>query len=102
MHEYRHLYPAVLLPALLFMACLSFTGCKVYTINKSDLESRLNPKHSKHGLSLNNLYKKQYRNNIDTLICADEIGQLKTRRFGRDSKIRIYTKDKSVKYYMKT
>src|SRR5687768_16143913 len=103
MREYRHLYTPAPLPVFFFMACLSFSGCRVYTIKKSDLETHLKPVDAGGGLSLNNLYKKQYHNNIDTLLCVDEIGQVKTRRFGRDSKIKIYTRrNKAIKYYVKS
>jgi hypothetical protein len=106
MHSNRHARCSFILrSALLLLGSILLVQCKVYTINKSDLESKLRPRGNEvRGLSLNTIYKKQYKNGIDTLIVADESGNvIKARRFGYDSKIRVITKkNKSIKYYVKS
>ena len=108
MHEFRHLlYRSLIkLPVLISVCVISLTNCKVYTINKNDLESKLSPKQDKHykGLgSLPSMYKKQYVNTIDTLTCSDAVGKTKTKRLKCDSKITIITnKNKVIKFYAKT
>jgi hypothetical protein len=87
------------LPVIAFLCLLS--GCKVYTINKADLESGLKQGHSR-GLSINHLYKKQYKNSLDTVVCIDEVGKKKLRRLSQDSKVIIYTRNQSIKYYVKS
>ena len=92
------------LAALLTIVTASFTGCKVYTVDKSDLENELLPKGNEvKGLSLNSIYKKQFRNSIDTLELLDETGSVKLKRIHHDSRITIITrKNKAIKYYAKT
>jgi hypothetical protein len=111
MHEYRHkCWSLAKLPILISIMAIGLTNCStVYTINKTDLETRLKPKtcdvsSKKPALNmLNSLYRKQYINNIDTLSCADAIGRIKTKRFNYDSKITVITHDKrTIKFYAKT
>jgi hypothetical protein len=105
MHTNRQKCRSLLkLTALLSIMSLSFTGCRVYTINKSDLENELMPKEGEiKGLSLNSIYRKQFKNNIDTLECLDESGAVILKRINYDSRITIVTrKNKSIKYYAKT
>lgn len=89
--------------------CFSFSSCKVYTINKSDLEGKLKTKScfsckEIYGLNrLDNMYNKQYTNSIDTVTCTSNEGQLCTKRFTYDTKITIRTHGKKkVKLYAKT
>ncbi len=111
MHVNRHhlCRNLVKLPALILLLGLSLSGCKVYTIDKTHLETSLKPKSSKifsKGLGLNALiamYKKTYNNHVDTLLCLDPIGNIKTKRLKFDSKITVITTDnKSYKFYAKT
>jgi len=109
MHEYRHrCWSFIKLPLLFFILAIGLTNCSVYTINKTDLESKLKPKEkahsSKKGLNvLTSMHSKSYNNAIDTLKCSDAVGQVKTKRFNYDSKITVITnKNKSVKFYAKT
>ncbi|PBQ31996.1 hypothetical protein CNR22_09510 [Sphingobacteriaceae bacterium] len=87
---------------------LGLASCSVYTINKSDLESKLKPKENSHaqkkGLNkLAAMHDKHYVNAIDTLKCADAVGQIRTKRFNYDSKITVVTnRNKTIKFYAKT
>src|SRR5436305_9288539 len=97
MHEYRHkCWSLIKLPLLISILALSQARCKVYTINKSDLETKLKPgencKHAKGLNSLTTMYTKQYINNVDTLRCSDAVGRVKTKRLRYDSKITIVTR----------
>lgn len=98
------------LSALLLCSTILFTSCAVCTVNKSVLEEKLKLK-SEHpnykGISYNavSLVKKgkPYNNNIDTLLCLDQVGKKKLKRFGYSSKVTIVTNtDKSVKVYAKS
>jgi hypothetical protein len=110
MHVNRHRCRSLVkLPALLFFVAIGLVQCKVYTINKTTLENKLNPKtgftdfKTLNAHSVNTLYKKQFRNNLDTVTCLHESGEIKTKRFNLDSKITIITKNnKAIKYYVKT
>jgi hypothetical protein len=109
MHEYRQKSQIWLNFLFISILCISLSGCSVYTINKSDLENGLKPKpcHSckkVYGLNqLTAMYNKQYSNNIDTIRCADALGQIKTKRFTYDTKVTVKTKqNKTIKYYAKT
>ncbi len=94
----------LMLAALLIIVFSVFQGCKVYTIDKSDLENELCPKDNEvRGLSINSLYKKQFRNKIDTLECIDQSGLVKLKPIKYDSRITIITrKNKAIKYYAKS
>ena len=87
---------------------IGLSSCSVYTINKTDLEKKLKPKENTHaskkGLNLlTAMHSKSYTNAIDTLKCADEVGQIKTKKFNYDSKITVVTnKNKAIKFYAKT
>jgi hypothetical protein len=49
------------------------------------------------------MYRIQYNNQVDTLICLDAIGTQKMKRLRYDSKITIITTDnKSIRFYAKT
>jgi hypothetical protein len=105
MHTNRQKCRSLLkLTTLLAVTLTLFSGCKVYTINKSDLENELRPKGREiKGLSLNAMYRKQFKNSIDTLECLDESGAVKLKRINYDSRITIITrKNKAIKYYAKT
>jgi hypothetical protein len=108
MHEYRHkCWSLIKLPLLISVLAIGLSRCKVYTINKSDLETKLRPKencrHAKGLNSLTTMYKKQYINSMDTLTCLDAVGKLKIKRLHSDSKITIIThKNKAIKFYAKT
>lgn len=45
---------------------------------------------------------KPYNNNIDSLVCINAVGKIKLKRFKYTSKIRVVTKNQSVKLYAKT
>ncbi|HEY4195569.1 MAG TPA: hypothetical protein VGM63_08535 [Mucilaginibacter sp.] len=87
---------------------ISLASCSVYTINKSDLESKLKPKENSHAQKkgLNNLtamHDRHFINAIDTLRCADAVGQVRTKKFTYDSKITVVThNNKTIKFYAKT
>lgn len=86
---------------------IGLCNCTVYTINKSDLENTLKPKENVHSSRGLNMYiamlSKNYINAIDTLKCADPVGQIKTKRFKYDSKITVVThQKKKIKFYAKT
>lgn len=96
---------------LLFTIIVAFyvSGCAVYTVDKSQLEATLKPaseKVSHKGLGLNKLmamYKKQYNNRVDTIVCVDKIGKVKVRKLSVDSKITVITNDnKAFNFYAKT
>src|SRR3954463_11037584 len=96
-------------PAFLFFIALSFSSCKVYTVDKSQLETTLKPvskKNSHKGLGLNHLlekYQYQFNNQVDTLRCCDAIGKVKTKKLRFDSKITvILANNRSVKFYAQT
>jgi hypothetical protein len=99
----RHPFRPHRLPVYILLFFI-LAGCRVYTINKTEFESGLKKKQGKHhGLSINMLYKKQFKNSLDTVVCSDMNGALKRKRLSQDSKIRIYTKqNKSIKYYAKS
>lgn len=93
------------LAVLLFVfAFLILPGCKVYTIDKSNLERGLQPDGNERFLSVRNISKKTFRNNIDTLWCIDrETGEVKLKHFTPDSKITIVTKkNRTIKYYARS
>lgn len=100
----------ILMPLLLlFTALTALTSCAVYTVDKTHLETKLKPgstSSGEKGLGLNkliNMYKKQYNNRVDTLLCLDKSGRSKIRRLTCDSKITIITNDKrSLNFYAKT
>ncbi len=109
MHEYRHkCWSLIKLPLLISVMAVGLSNCTVYTINKSDLENKLRPKEnthsSKRGLNLlTAMHSKNYTNTIDTLKCADPVGQVRTKRFNYDSKITVVTsQNKEIKFYVKT
>ncbi len=86
------------------LAILITPGCKVYTINKTDLETKLRPeKGEQKFLKIGNMYRKPYKNDLDTLFCIDEIGRIRPKRFNGDTKITIVTREnKAIKYYAKS
>jgi|SRR6218665_77895 len=95
--------------ALLFVMAITLSGCAVYTIDKSHLETKLKPSStsvSHTGLGLNKLmalYKKQYNNHVDTLLCLDRIGKTKAKRLSYDSKVTVITTDnRTIRFYAKT
>ena len=110
MLETRHLRPKFgKISAILLFVTFSFSACKVYTIDKSQLETTLKPvskKQSCEGLGLNKLlsmYQYQFNNQVDTLRCSDAIGTTKTKRLRFDSKITVITADnKSFRFYAQT
>jgi len=109
MHEYRHkCWSLIKLPLLISVMAMGLSNCTVYTINKSDLEYKLKPKEniysSKKGLNLlTAMHSRSYTNAIDTLKCADNVGQVKTKRFNYDSKITVVTnQNKEIGFYLKT
>jgi hypothetical protein len=109
MHGNRHWCHGLLRSAALLLISVVVVQCKVYTVNKTDLEKRLNPKggDSEYPVatmnSISSLYQKQMKNNLDTLSCSDEIGKKKMKRINHDSKITIITKkNKAIKLYAKT
>lgn len=92
---------------LISVLAIGLSNCTVYTINKSDLESRLKPKSQAHGKKSLNLltamHNKTYNNAMDTMQCSDAVGQIKTKRFSYDSKITIITNQKkTIRFYAKT
>lgn len=96
---------------LLFIAIVAafgLSGCAVYTVEKTQLEHRLKPTTvaTHHGLGLNKLmamYKQQYNNKVDTLVCVDRTGNTTLKRLNCDSKITVITHDKrSLNFYAKT
>src|SRR5687768_15317527 len=109
MHVNRHhlCRSLVKLPALLLCITIALSGCKVYTIDKSHLETRLKPVSAKWtSKSLNKLletYRWQFNNNVDTLVCVDPIGKQKQKRLKFDSKITVITNDnRIIRFYAKT
>jgi hypothetical protein len=105
MLENRHSFGAIKWSCLILVFALGLVSCSVYTINKSDLENKLRPKsHAKRSLNvLTAMHSKSYNNAMDTLQCADAIGQIKTKRFNYDSKITIITNQKkTIRFYAKT
>jgi hypothetical protein len=86
---------------LLFLCVfLAVSGCRVYTINKSALEAELRPE---KGLKIGSIYKKTYKNSVDTLWYHDETGALRVKCINLDSKIVVVTKGKkAIKFYAKT
>lgn len=96
-------------PLLLIVMAIGLAGCSVYTVDKSHLENKLKPNSKVHccnGLGLNKLlalYKKQYNNQVDTLLYLDKIGKVKAKRLTYDSKITIITTgNKSIRFYAKS
>ena len=87
---------------------IGLSNCTVYTINKCDLEHKLKPKENPHilkkGLNLlTAMHSKTYTNTIDTLNCANALGEVTTKRFNYDSKITVVTsQNKAIKFYVKT
>jgi hypothetical protein len=83
---------------------LGLGSCKVYTINKTDLEKELKPNGQAKHLSIGNIYRKQFKNEIDTMVCVDaSTGEVKLKHFTPDSKITIVTKgNRAIKYYAKS
>lgn len=109
MHEYRHKFRNLVgFSVFIFFLILGLSNCTVYTVNKSDLESKLKPKQHVHASkkSLNVLtamHSKSYNNAMDTLQCSDAVGQIKTKRFNYDSKITVITSQKkTIRFYAKT
>ena len=110
MLETRHLRPNPgTISAILLFVVFGFSSCKVYTVDKSQLETTLEPvskKQSCPGLGLNKLlsmYHYQFNNQVDTLRCNDEVGTVKTKRLKFDSKITVITADnRSFKFYAQT
>lgn len=91
------------LQAMALCLVLALSGCKVYTVNKADLESELSPARGERGLSIGYMYRKVYRNGIDTLVCRDEIGHTRLKKISPDSKITIFTKqNQSIRFYAKS
>jgi len=97
------------LPAFLLVIIFGFSSCKVYTIDKTQLETTLQPiskKHCRKGLGLNKLldmYQHQFNNQVDTLRCSDAVGQVKTKKLRFDSKITVITADnRSFRFYAQT
>jgi len=97
------------LPAFLLFISLSFSSCKVYTVDKSQLETTLKPiskKQTNKGLGLNKLlsmYQTQFNNQVDTLRCSNAVGQIKTKKLRFDSKITVIMADnRSFKFYAQT
>lgn len=98
-----------LLSALILMLVFALSGCAVYTVDKSHLETKLKPSSiavSQKGLGLNKLialYKKPYNNRVDTLVCRDKIGQAKPRRVRYDCKVTVITnKHQTINFYAKS
>lgn len=98
-----------MLPALLLFMALGFVSCSVYTVDKLHLENKLKPDSRTlcaSGLGLNKLielYKKQYNNQVDTLLYLDKIGKVKAKRLNYDSKITVITTgNKSIRFYAKS
>ena len=96
-------------PLLLVLMTIGLASCSVYTVDKSHLENKLKPTSKtlcRNGLGLNKLmalYKKQYNNQVDTLLYLDKIGKIKAKRLTYDSKITIITADnKSIRFYAKS
>lgn len=111
MYESRQpFFSLIKLPTLFLGISIYLSSCAVATVNKSVLEDKLKAKSEDpnyKGLSIKSIKLvrkgKPYNNNIDSLVCIDEIGKLKVKRFSYTSKIRIITnRDKSVKLYAKT
>ena len=97
------------LPVLLIIMVFSLSGCAVYTVDKSQLETKLKPGSGvtvQKGLGLNQLiamYRKRYNNRVDTLFCVDKVGKVKTKRLSCDSKVTVITTNKkSINFYAKT
>jgi hypothetical protein len=54
-------------------------------------------------LSLASMYKKSYRNSMDTLWCHDAVGARKIKRISQDSKITVVTKsNRAIRFYART
>lgn len=94
---------------LLFIALTGLSSCAVYTVDKTHLETSLKPNSvatNEKGLGLNriiDMYRKQYNNRMDSLLCIDKSGSSKKRRLTCDSKITVITNDKrSLNFYAKT
>ena len=109
MHEYRHkCWSLIKLPLLISVMAIGLSSCSVYTINKTDLEHKLKPKENTHsskkGLNvLTAMHSKHYVNAMDTVKCADAVGQVRTKKFTYDSKITVVTnQNKAIKFYAKT
>jgi hypothetical protein len=112
MHVNRHhlCRSLIKLPALIVILAMSLSNCTVYTIDKSHLENKLNPRQQanccKAPGGLNKLLamsKAQYNNHVDTVICLDGIGSKKVKRLTYDSKITVITTDnKAIRFYAKT
>jgi hypothetical protein len=103
MRVLRHTTGQGWLGATIICCLLALCSCKVYTINKSDLEKELKPNGVAKGLTIHNIYKKQFKNEIDTLKCMDaNTGEVRLKYFTPDSKITIVTKKKAIKYYAKS
>ena len=90
--------------SILCLSLVYLAGCKVYTINKSDLEKELKPNGEARILSITNIYRKQFKNDIDTMWCVDATtGEKRMKCFTPDSKITIVTKrNRAIKYYAKS
>ena len=90
-------------PALFCMVFFA-VSCKVYTIDKSEFEQGLKKKQTRqNGISVSKLHVKQFKNQLDTIVCSDENGAMMRKRVSQDAKIRIYTKkQKAIKFYAKT
>lgn len=106
---FTHIKRGILLPLSALIISIGTSGCAVYTVEKAQLETALKPvseKSSHKGLGLNKLmamYKKQYNNRVDTLICVDKIGKMKVRKLSVDSKITVITNDKKAfNFYART
>lgn len=96
-------------PLLALVLVITLSGCSVYTVDKSHLETKLRPSStgvSHAGLGLNKLialYKNQYNNHVDTLLCLDRVGQTKAKRLSYDSKVTVITTDnRTIRFYAKT
>jgi hypothetical protein len=95
-------------PATLLLAILiGLSGCTVYTVDKTHLESRLKPpsQNQKPG-GLNKLlqmYRYQYNNHVDSVIYLDALGTKRMKKLSYDSKVTVITTDnKSIRLYAKT
>lgn len=92
------------LPALFIFLLFGLGSCKVYTINKTEFESRLKPRAGEvKGLTLNSIYRQQFRNDIDTISFLNSVGKVQYKRVNYDSKITVITNDqKVIRFYVKS
>ena len=85
---------------IVLLLTITTPGCRVYTVNKVDLETELKPS---RGLSVAHIYKRAFRNSIDSLWCVDKLGGRRLKRINQDSRITIVTKgNRAIRFYAKT